>query len=207
MEEETQPTGPTGTVEQTGPTGETGPTGPTGTVEQTGPTGETGTVEQTGPTGFMGNIGPIGVDWTQPPPGPSAEVLALFPSANTVTIDPPHIVTIDELMSSYSAVLVQEANDKSTLSILKTPTRESFRTQLFQWATLGFPSSYVIQQFTITPPAVCSDGVTREIGKYIEYCLGFDLGVMIEGLAALMTGIQPAWSIDGNTLMIRVSRV
>jgi hypothetical protein len=180
---------------------ETGPTGPTGPIEQTEPTGPSGPTGETGPTGSSGFIGNIVI------PGPSDEVLALFPSANTVTIDPPHIVTIDELMSSYSAVLVKEANDKSTLSILKTPTRDAFRTQLFQWATLGFPSSYVIQQFTVTPPAVCSDGVTREIGKYIEYCLGFDLGVMIEGLSALMTGIQPAWSIDGNTLMIRVSRV
>jgi hypothetical protein len=66
---------------------------------------------------------------------------------------------------------------------------------------------HIIQSITVTPPAICADGVTREIGKYIEYCIGTHMGSVIEGLKALMPGIQPSWSMSGNTLRIHVTRV
>jgi hypothetical protein len=169
--------------------------------QMSGYTGMTGTL---GPTG---NIGPMGLDWTQPPPtGPSSEVLAMFPSPTNISSEPPHIVTIDELMSSYEATLAQELLDKTTLSILINPSREAFRPQLFQWAGAGFTDSYIIQTFSVNPPNICSDGVTRNVGKYIEYCIGTDLGSLVQSMAALMTGIKPSWSTSGNTLSIHVTR-
>jgi hypothetical protein len=131
----------------------------------------------------------------------------MFPSAATGTVEPPHIVTLDELMASHAATTAKEAVDTEALSALVSPTRDMFRPQLFQWAASGFPDLYVIQSFTITPPTICADGVTREIGKYIEYCIGSHLGQVIDGLKALMVGIQPSWSVSGNTLRIHVSKL
>lgn len=155
-----------------------------------GPTGMTGSTESTGPTG---------INW------PSLEILGLFPSV-TGPVESPYIATLDELLLSYEATLLQEAADKSSLSSLKNPSREGFRTQLFQWAASGFPNHYIIQSFAVNPPNICSDGVTRNVGRYIEYCIGTDLGTVIQSLSALMPGINPTWSTDGNTLRIHVTR-
>jgi hypothetical protein len=114
---------------------------------------------------------------------------------------------MDELMGSYSATVAKEAADKQLLSSLVNPTRDGFRPQLFQWASVGFPDLYIVQSIPVTPPAMCIDGVPREIGQYVEYCIGKNLGEMIEGLKALMTGIQPSWSMNGNTLRIHVTKL
>jgi len=109
-------------------------------------------------------------------------------------------------MASHAATIAKEAADKAALTTLLSPTREAFRTQLFQWASAGFPDLYVIQTFSITPPEICTDGETREIGKYIEYCIGTDLGSVITTIKSLMTGIQPSWSITANSLRIHVTK-
>jgi len=141
------------------------------------------------------------------PTGPDPSVMAMFPSAATGPVEAPTIATMEELMASHAATLAKEAGDKQMLSPLVNPARDQFRPQLFQWASSGFPDIYVIQSYSVTPPPICTDGVTREIGKYIEYCLGKHMGEVVDGMKELMPGIQPSWSIDRNALRIHVSKV
>jgi hypothetical protein len=161
-------------------------------------------------TGYTGSdLAILNMINNPPPQGPTGVdplILALFPSAATGPVEPPHIATLEELMASHAAIVTKEAADTQLLKPLVSPTREDFRSALFQWASAGFPDLYIIQSFSITPPAICADGVTREIGKYIEYCIGIDLGQVIYGLKALMVGIQPSWSVSGNTLQIHVTK-
>jgi hypothetical protein len=162
-------------------------TGPTGTNEPieleatgpTGPTGPTGTVEleATGPTGYM------------PEPGP-----------------PPMLIDIAELLSSHAGIKQQEVVDRSTLSVLLNPSRESIRASMFQWAELGFPPIYILQQLSVTPPAVCSDGVSRSLYDYITYLLGQDMGAINASIQALCVGVLISYSFQGNTVRIHVSR-
>lgn len=186
-------TGPTGTnevVENTGPTGTVEPvevvesTGPTGT-ENTGPTGPTGT-ENTGPTGVE-STGPTGPVFTEPGP-------------------PPMLIDIAELLSSHAGIKQQEITDRSTLSVLLNPSRDSIRTSMFQWAELGFPPIYILQQLTVTPPAVCSDGVSRSLYDYVTYLLGQDMGAINASIQALCVGVLISYSFQGNTVRIHVSR-
>jgi hypothetical protein len=142
----------------------------------------------------------------QGPTGPSQEILSLFPSANTGPVESPYIATLDELLSSYESTVAQETADRTALSVLVNPSRESFRPQLFQWAAAGFPNGYIIQSISINPPNICSDGVSRNVGKYVEYCIGTNLGAIIQSMTALMTGINPTWSTLGNTIRIHVTR-
>jgi hypothetical protein len=116
------------------------------------------------------------------------------------------IATMEELMSSHAVVVTQEESDRTSLSALTNPTSAQYRPQLFTWAAAGFPGIYVIQSFTLTPPSICSDGVTRDIVAYVPYLTGQDIGVMIGGIQALMTGITVSFSFQGNTLRIHVSR-
>jgi len=170
----------------------------------------------TGPTGTQGNQGNQGMTEVEMyrqmmiatgPTGPDPLVMAMFPSAATGPVEVPNIATMEELMASYSAIVAKETADTQALSSLVTPTRDGFRPQLFQWASAGFPDLYIVQSISVTPPDICADGVTREIGKYVEYCIGKNLGEVIEGLKALMTGMQPSWSVSGNTLRIHVTRI
>ena len=119
---------------------------------------------------------------------------------------PDVIATMEELMSSHAVVVTQEESDRTSLSALTNPTSAQYRPQLFTWAAAGFPGIYVIQSFTLTPPSICSDGVTRDIVAYVPYLTGQDIGVMIAGIQALMTGITVSFSFQGNTLRIHVSR-
>jgi hypothetical protein len=116
------------------------------------------------------------------------------------------IATMEELMSSHAVVVTQEESDRTSLSALTNPTSAQYRPQLFTWAAAGFPGIYVIQSFTLTPPNICSDGVTRDIVAYVPYLTGQDIGVMIAGIQALMTGITVSFSFQGNTLRIHVSK-
>lgn len=181
--EGTEPTGPTGTNEFTGPTGPTGPTGETGPTEGTGPTGPTG---ETGPT------------------GPD---LSMFPTAATGPTEAPQIVTLEELMQSYAVVVAKQDADKQSLSGLVNPQREQYRPQLFQWAGLGFPATFIVQSFEITPPNVCSDGVTRDTMAYLQFLLSpITFDEVLEKIRALTPGINISFSFSGNTLRIHVSR-
>jgi hypothetical protein len=157
--------------------------------------------EPTGPTGSTEMI-----DSSEQYKVPSIEILWMFPSAFTGPVQSPYIATLDELLTSYESTVAQEALDRSALSILTNPSRESFRPQLFQWAAAGFPSAYIIQSISVNPPNICSDGVTRNVGKYVEFCIGTDMGSVIQSLTSLMTGIQPTWSTLGNTIRIHVTR-
>jgi len=186
---------------------ETTETGPTGTQESQGDVGAT---ELTGAEllAYKMTITPL---VTIPEPTDTGASLA-FTSGPTGFVDPtgptepPTIVTMEELLASHAAVVAQEAADTVTLTCLSAPTREGYRTHLFQWAALGFPDLYIIQSVSVTPPSICADGVTREIGKYAEYRMGKDLGAVVTSLSELMTGIRPSWSVSGNTLRIHVTR-
>ena len=191
-------------MEEQGPTGETGPTGtieytgPTGSTGETGPTGETGTVEQTGPTGETGPTGTF---------GPNGLDISMFPTAATGPVEPPNLATLDELMSSHAVVVAKEAVDRQTLSGLVTPMRDQYRSQLFQWAGLGFPAIFVIQTFELTPPTYCSDGISRDSVEYLNYLIiPNTLDSVLETIRSLMSGILVSFSFLGNTLRIHVSR-
>ena len=159
-------------------TGPTGPTEPTETTEMTGPTGPAETVEATGPTGPE-----------EPAPAPA-----------------PVIATMDELMASHAVLVAKEAADRATLSPLVNPTRESYRPQLFAWASAGFPGIYVVQSFTFTPPSVCSDGMVRDVIGYTWYLLGVEIGGVLANIQSMLTGIVVSYSFAGNTLRIHVSK-
>jgi hypothetical protein len=153
------------------------------------------------PTGFTGMTGPIGVVAPE-----NTALYSLFPSAATGPVEPPHIVTMDELMASLGAIVTKEAVDKQTASILLHETRETLRAPLFQWAAIGFPDVWVVQTFTLDPPPMCSDGAVRGVQEYFNYCLGRDINDVIEDIRSKMVGVSLSISFQGNTLRLHVSK-
>ena len=85
---------------------------------------------------------------------------------------PPPVITMNDILSSVEVVVQKEQNDKATLESIATMSFEELKNKLLVWATLGFPNVYEIKKIVITPPTVCSDGVTRGLTEYIEFCSG-----------------------------------
>lgn len=154
----------------------------TGTTDSSG----TDMMDLTGPTGTFGIPSP--------------------PAAETGTASAPMVIDIAELLASHEGIKSQENTDRAVLSPLLNETRELLRPQLFAWAGAGFPDLYVIQQFSVSLPAICSDGVTRSIYDYVVYLLGQEMGQVIAGVQALCVGVQISYSFAGNSLRIHVTR-
>lgn len=130
----------------------------------------------------------------------------MFPTAATGTVEDPNIASMDELMASLGAIVTKETADKHTVSALLHQTRETLRAPLFQWAAIGFPDIWVIRSFTIDPPPICSDGESRVLLSYFDYCLGKPLSEAIDEIQSKLTGIKLSMSFQGNTLRLHVSR-
>ena len=155
-------------------------------------------MSELGPTG---DVGPTG----DGPTGP-IDIMTLFPTAATGSVEPPHIATLEELMSSHAVIAAKEAADRALLSPLMNPTRDQYRPQLFQWAAAGFPGIYVVQSITLTPPDLCADGNRRDLNAYIAYLMGSNMGAVVENIQSLMTGIIVSYSYDPNRVIIHVSK-
>jgi hypothetical protein len=130
----------------------------------------------------------------------------MFPSAATGPVEPPHIATLEELMASHGATVNKEAVDRATLAPLLNESRDSLRAPLFQWASAGFPDIWILKSFTLEVPPTCSDGISRNIYEYFEYCLGTTMADLIATIQSKLTGIQLSYSFQGNTLRLHVSK-
>ena len=162
---------------------------------------EPGPTEGTGPTGTTEGVFPI------MPVDPTGPIPYSFPSATTVTIEEPQIITLEELMHSHAVVLAKEETDRQSLTGLVNPLRDQYRPQLFQWAGLGFPPTFIVQSFEITPPNVCSDGVTRDAMAYLQFLLSpITFDTVLDNIRTLMPGILISFSFAGSTLRIHVSK-
>ena len=99
------------------------------------------------------------------------------------------IATIEELLTSREAAAHKEAEDRSLLRpILRNP-RSVLRIPLFQWAAANFQNAYVLKTYTLTPPEICSDGVSRSPYDYTEFCLGMSIPDFLIHLQVRVSGM------------------
>lgn len=151
-------------------------TGETPVIEETGPTGENVVVEESGPTGDIA-----------PPP-------------------PPVVITLADILNATEIVQQKEAADKSTLESIGNVSFESLRSTLIQWGRAGFPNAYTLMSISISPPQVCSDGVSRNLSDYIEFCSGKTIHQHIESLQAKLPDITVSFANMGGSIAIVVSK-
>ena len=144
---------------------------------------------------------------TEPAPTePTSEAIVPVVPTPTPTPTVPTIATMEELMASHAVLVAKETADRAALTPLTAPTPEAYRPQLFAWAAAGFPAIYVVQSFSLTPPSMCSDGVTRDAVNYAWYLLGVEIGGILANILSMLTGITVSYSFDGNVLRIHVSK-
>lgn len=134
------------------------------------------------------------------------EILGIPTPGEPVVILPPPVITLDDILSSVEVVTQKEREDKANLESISTIPYETLKTKLLSWATSGFPNVYEIHKLTITPPTVCSDGVTRNLSDYIEFCSGKPIQDHVALLQQRVQGMSISFCNMGTYISIVVSR-
>ena len=96
-------------------------------------------------------------------------------------------------------VLAKETNDRaSVLSFVNMPI-DSIKPKLYIWASIGFPSSYMVSTFELTAPATCSDGVRRTHLEYFEYLMNGKMNDWLNSMNAKTSGMYFTFSHNGSS--------
>jgi hypothetical protein len=208
-------TGATGTtgIEPTGTTGVTGieSTGATG-IESTGATGIESTgatgIESTGATGIE-STGATGIESTgstgaTETTGASGMIGMQIPSLTGIQIvSSPYIMTMDDLVTSHDQLVHKESVDRRSLDILTAP---DIKTNLYQWARIGFPNTYPILTISLSVPPTCSDGQTRTFYDYVTYLLGHQISDDMLLLQAKLPGMKLSYSLNWTNITFHVEK-
>jgi len=119
---------------------------------------------------------------------------------------PPAPISLDDLLATNQMLLKKEAEDKAILEAMGNTSHETLKSKLIVWATAGFPNVYEIDRLSITPPTLCSDGISRDLASYIQFCSGKPIQDHISPLQAKVTGIAISFANMGGYISIVVTK-
>ena len=103
---------------------------------------------------------------------------------------------------------MKEHHDGQSLLNIVAPNSNDLRSKLYGWAGLGFPPIYTIYSYTVQVPLFCSDGKTRQLMPYIDFCMKTSFNDKLVELQTLLVGIHVDLVIsDPNIIIIAVSKL
>jgi hypothetical protein len=117
------------------------------------------------------------------------------------------IASLEDLMNTREATLNKEISDKKCLDVLLTPTSDTFRTSLLQWAAKDFPSGYILHSINLNAPLVCSDGSSHDIGGYVLFLTKKSSEDIAKDIQSLMPGIKVFHSFLNSSIRIHISKL
>jgi len=115
---------------------------------------------------------------------------------------PPAPISIADLLSSVEVITQKEAEDKATLEAIGAMTTSALKSKLTEWAIAKFPNNFEIHRLTLIPPEKCSDGVTRDLTDYIQFCSGKSFQQHIDPLRAKVSGMSFTFANMGSHIAI-----
>ncbi len=166
--------------------------GPTGSTEPI-VDGSTGSTEATGTTGPTGPSYPGLIPQDASPSQPAVEA-------------PIEVIRLDEILSIPEVRRQKEAADNTTLQTIANPNLVDIRNRLVQWATNGFAGDCLLFSISIQPPEVCSDGVTRSLGEYIQFVSGKTIHEHTDLLRIRLPDFVVSFVWMGSIIQFRASR-
>lgn len=141
----------------------------------------------------------------------SSDISDNFVSTISTIVDVSGAVTppfsIEELMAAHQVVLAKENVDRSDAIAFADMPIDNIRPQLYAWAAGGFTPLYRVSTLTLSPPATCSDGVSRGHIDYFTYLIGKSIEEWLNSMNAKTTGMNFTYSHDGySRIHLHVSR-
>ena len=118
----------------------------------------------------------------------------------------PYIITLDDLVTSHDQLVQKELTDRTSLSVLASPDSSILKTNLYQWARVGFPNTFPILTITLTVPPLCADGQIRTFYDYTTYLLGHPIAEDMLLLQSKLPGMKLSYSLDWTSITFHVER-
>lgn len=142
-----------------------------------------------GPTGSVETTGPI-----------------YFTDLSGGTPPPPRILMSD-LMGQLSVLQQQESNDRTALGVLATPGLEDIRAKMISWIAGNMQGSCDLVRVAVTPPNVCSDGVSRNFFDYLVFLSGKTIAEHLTAYQDLLPEFEVGYRCSRTELVICVVSV
>lgn len=139
--------------------------------------------------------------------GGSISIQDILASASRPTEIVNPILTIDDILNSVEILTKKEAEDRSVLESIGTMSSDDLKFKLLNWAKIGFPNVHEIHRISITPPAKCSDGVSRNLAEYIEFCSSKPLQDHVAILQSKVSGMAISFANMQTYIAIVISKV
>jgi hypothetical protein len=127
-------------------------------------------------------------------------------SGIAVVPTPPPQITLADILAATEVVTQKEAQDKAQLESIGTISFEALRMTLIQWAKNGFANATPIYSVAVTPPATCSDGVTRSLSDYVPFVTGKTMTELIAPLQARCPEFVVSFATTGPEILVVISR-
>ncbi len=107
--------------------------------------------------------------------------------------------SIDDLINSQEVIIAKENEDRIVCLNFAQMSIDSIKTNLYSWASIAFPPAYLVSSLSVTPPAVCSDGVTRNLVEYYEWLISMTITEWLDSMNAKVSGMYFTFSHNGNS--------
>ena len=121
-------------------------------------------------------------------------------------LPPPPPITVADILAATEVIQAKEQGDKALLDTIGAQSFESLRGTLIQWGVAGFPNAYPLLSLSVTPPAVCSDGVVRSLADYITFCSGKSIDAHVAELQAKLSDMIVSYANVGGAIAIVISK-
>jgi hypothetical protein len=118
----------------------------------------------------------------------------------------PTVLRLDDLLSHTDVLLQKEATDAAALAAIGNPDLSALRSRLVAWAVSGFAGSVPVCEVYLNPPAVCSDGVSRELADYIQFVSGKTIYEHLGVLGEKLPDFRVAFVYMGSSIQFMVSK-
>ncbi len=133
---------------------------------------------------------------------------SLIGSSLAPPVDPaPDVLTLADLLADHEFVLIKEAEDAALLDLIGSQSVQGLKPKLLEWLMRGKPDGFPILSLAVNPPTQCSDGITRSLPDYIQFCSGKTIQEHIGLLQAKLPDIHVSFANIGGMVCVTVLKV
>lgn len=119
----------------------------------------------------------------------------------------PPTLRLSELLSEVAVLQQQEAADRALLASAGTPSLSEVRTKMVVWVAGGMQGSCDLARIVLSPPNVCSDGVSRTIFEYIQFLSGKTLVEHLAGFQTLLPEFEVGYRCSRTEIVLCAVRL
>lgn len=117
---------------------------------------------------------------------------------------PPPRILLSDILGQLSVLQQQEANDRA---MFVPPNVNDIRNRLIPWVAGGMQGSCDLARVWMTPPNICSDGVSRNFFDYIAFVSGKTVAEHLKAYQDLLPEFEVGYRCSRTELVICVVRV